>query len=175
MYYIYHIKGVKIGCSTEPASRVKKQGYIAYEILETHTDIDVADKREKELQTQYGYKVDTVPYSISRKQWGSKAGKVGGNTHSDLRNKLCSELGKKTGKENILLMIKNRRSYKGEGNIKCKITESQAQEILNYYNKLVNSGHKKYGLLTNVANNFSNISKRIVLKICSRQTWKHLS
>jgi hypothetical protein len=175
MYYIYHIANVKIGCSTEPERRVNKQGYTEFEILEQHTDIDIADKREKELQIQYGYKVDTVPYSISRKHWGSKAGKVGGNTHSDLRNKACSELGKRTGKKNALLMIKNRRSYEGEGNHKCKITQIQAQEILDYYNKLVNSGHRKYGLLTNVVNNFSNISKRIVLKICLRQTWKHLS
>ena len=175
MYYIYHIKGVKIGCSTEPYKRAIKQGYTKYDILETHTDIDVASKREQELQKQYGYRVDTVPYSISRKHWASKAGKIGGNTHSDLRNKRCSELGKKTGKKNALLMIKNRRSYKGEGNHKCKITETKAQEILDYYNKLVNTGHRKYGLLTNVVNHFSNVSKRIVLKICLRETWKHLS
>jgi hypothetical protein len=39
MYYIYHIKGVKIGCSTQPKIRVKRQGYTEYEILETHNDI----------------------------------------------------------------------------------------------------------------------------------------
>jgi hypothetical protein len=66
MYYLYHIKGVKIGCSTQPAKRVKRQGYTKYDILETHTDIDVASIREKELQKQYGYKVDTTPYKITR-------------------------------------------------------------------------------------------------------------
>jgi hypothetical protein len=54
-YYIYHVPGVKIGCSTEPNYRVKRQGYDKYEILETHTDIDIASQREIELQNQYGY------------------------------------------------------------------------------------------------------------------------
>jgi hypothetical protein len=54
-YYIYHVPGVKIGCSTEPNYRVKRQGYDKYEILETHTDINIASQREIELQNQYGY------------------------------------------------------------------------------------------------------------------------
>jgi hypothetical protein len=175
MYYIYHIKGVKIGVSEEPENRTKKQGFDDYEILETHTCIYEVSKREHELQKEYGYPVDLCPYFISRGNWGSKAGKVGGNTKSDLRDKKCSELGKRTGPINALLMSKNRRTYKGEGNHKCKITEIQAQEILDYYTQLVNSGHRKYGLLTNVVNHFPSIPKRIVQKICLRNTWKHLS
>ena len=77
MYYIYHIKGVKIGCSTEPDVRVTKQGYTDYEVLETHTDIDVVSDRERQLQKQYGYKVDSIPYSTTIKIT-SKGGKVGG-------------------------------------------------------------------------------------------------
>jgi hypothetical protein len=77
-YYIYHIKGVKIGVSEEPNNRTKKQGFDNYEIIETHTCIYEVSKREQELQKQYGYPVDKIPYYISRKNWGSKAGKVGG-------------------------------------------------------------------------------------------------
>lgn len=62
MYYIYHIPGVKIGCSTQPKLRVEKQGYNSFEILETHNDIFIASEREIQLQKQYGYKVDTKPY-----------------------------------------------------------------------------------------------------------------
>lgn len=183
MYYIYHLPNFihkngsigKIGVSEEPDNRTKKQGFEKYEILETHTCIYEVSKREQELQKQYGYPVDLVPYFISRKNWGSKAGKVGGNTKSDLRNQKCSELGKRTGATNALIMIQKRRSYKGEGNHKCKITESQAQEILDYYTELVNSGHRKYGLLPNVVNQFPSISQRIVKKICLRSTWKHLT
>ena len=174
MYYLYHIKGVKIGVSTEPTKRVNKQGYNDFEILETHSDIKVASKREQELQKQYGYKIDSVPYFISRNNWGSKAGKVGGNTHSDLRNKKCSELGKRTGVINAPLMIKNRRSYKGEGNHKCKITESQAKEILSYYENLSLNSKSNYGLITKTKQHFSHISKYIVSKICKRTTWKHI-
>lgn len=62
MYYIYHIKGVKIGCSKNPKRRVAAQGYKDYEILEVHNDIDVADKREIELQKQYNYPNDKSTY-----------------------------------------------------------------------------------------------------------------
>jgi hypothetical protein len=67
MYYIYHIPGVKIGCTTEPDKRVTAQGYSEYEILESYSDIHIASNREIELQKQYGYAIDKVPYYISKK------------------------------------------------------------------------------------------------------------
>jgi hypothetical protein len=60
MYSIYHIPGIKIGCSVNPKRRVKEQGYTEYEILEKYTDIHIASKREIELRNQYGYKEDNV-------------------------------------------------------------------------------------------------------------------
>jgi hypothetical protein len=65
MYYIYHIPGIKIGCSKNPKRRVKQQGYTEFIILETHTDIQVASERERSLQKEYGLKVDTTTYSKS--------------------------------------------------------------------------------------------------------------
>jgi hypothetical protein len=62
MYYIYHIEGVKIGCSKNPKRRVKQQGYTEYTILETHTDIQIASERERSLQKEYGFKVDNKQY-----------------------------------------------------------------------------------------------------------------
>ena len=90
MYYIYHIKGVKIGVSTNPEKRVEKQNYNHFEILETHTDIYKVSDREIELQKQYGYKVDKVPYWKTyeqRKKYRtfqscSNGGKKGGKTTS---------------------------------------------------------------------------------------------
>jgi hypothetical protein len=79
MYYIYHIEGVKIGCTTNPKGRTKKQGFTEYEILETHTDIKIASERERELQKQYGYRVDECPYYksiIGNKEAAKKAGKI---------------------------------------------------------------------------------------------------
>jgi hypothetical protein len=79
MYYIYHIIGKKIGCSKNPNRRVNQQGYTEFEILEQHEDIDIASKRELELQEQYGYKIDTTTYSKSIQGYSvdkvSKAGK----------------------------------------------------------------------------------------------------
>jgi len=59
-YYIYHIPGVKIGCSNNPKARVKRQGYSQFEILEEHSDIMIASEREIELQKQYGYQKDNA-------------------------------------------------------------------------------------------------------------------
>jgi RNA polymerase subunit RPABC4/transcription elongation factor Spt4 len=62
MYYIYHIPGIKIGCSKNPKRRIKAQGYTEFIILETHTDIQIASEREISLQKEYGLKVDNTLY-----------------------------------------------------------------------------------------------------------------
>jgi hypothetical protein len=56
MYYIYHIPGKKVGCTKNIKQRVQyRQGFKNYEILEEHSDISIASKREIELQLEYGY------------------------------------------------------------------------------------------------------------------------
>lgn len=97
------------------------------------------------------------------------AGIKGGNTYSELRNKKASETGKKTWKENFKDVVEKRRSYKGEGNVRCTITEETAINILTDY---VNEP-KKYGLFIILAEKY-NCSKRVVQKICRRETWKHI-
>lgn len=77
MYYIYHIPGIKIGCSTEPKRRVETQGYYDYEILEEYENITLASNRELELQKQYGYKVDNTTYEQSY-DWCNKGHSNGG-------------------------------------------------------------------------------------------------
>jgi hypothetical protein len=42
---------------------MKEQGFSEYTILETHTNIEIASKRERELQKEYGYRIDSG-YSI---------------------------------------------------------------------------------------------------------------
>jgi len=70
-YYIYHIPGVKIGCTDRLEDRLDEQGYSISdcEILETHTDIYVVSDRELELQKEYGYSVDATPYYVSKQRW----------------------------------------------------------------------------------------------------------
>jgi membrane protease subunit (stomatin/prohibitin family) len=51
-YYIYHIPGVKIGCTYNIKQRIMNYKHPNYEILETHIDIFIASDREQELQKQ---------------------------------------------------------------------------------------------------------------------------
>jgi hypothetical protein len=76
MYYIYHIPGVKIGCTKNLKHRIKSQGFTEYEILEEHYDINLASDRERQLQTKYGYQVDSGSNVYSDKFAGM--GKKGG-------------------------------------------------------------------------------------------------
>ena len=116
-YYIYHIPNFvrkngklgKIGCTNKPLKRVNQQGYTDYEVLETHNCIYKASKREIELQKQYGYSVDTIPYfiSIERQLKASKSGggKIGGKivASNNVKSGRWAELQK-------LATIKNKKS-----------------------------------------------------------------
>ena len=99
-YYIYHIPTFlwkdgsigKIGVSVNPKTRTISQKHRNYEILETHTDIMKVSEREIELQKQYGYKVDTIPYyktyelAITGK--GGKAANGKGGKNNSIENKI---------------------------------------------------------------------------------------
>jgi transcriptional regulator with PAS, ATPase and Fis domain len=87
MYYIYHIPGVKIGCTDNVERRIQQQGFIDYQILEEHIDIFRASNRELALQKEYGYNVDNIPYFKSVKQWGAKAGSIGGKNAAATQRK----------------------------------------------------------------------------------------
>jgi len=78
MYYIYHVPGEKIGCSKYPDVRVADQGFSNYEILEEHTCIYTVSDREIELQKEYGYRVDNVPYFKTIEAQKIYAGKIKG-------------------------------------------------------------------------------------------------
>jgi len=92
MYYIYHIPGVKIGCTDNIARRMKAQGFTEWEILERYRNIYTASKREIELQKKYGLPVDKMPYyqtcSIATPEGMSKGGKKVQKIGTDERRKL---------------------------------------------------------------------------------------
>ena len=70
-YFIYHIPGKKIGVTCDLNNRVTvQQGYAPgeYEILESSDDIDYISSKEFELQREYGYRVDMVPYKNLNKK-----------------------------------------------------------------------------------------------------------
>jgi len=62
MYTIYHIPGIKVGCSKRVEVRVKEQGYSSYEVLEICSTVDEASQREVYWQKELGYKRDNKPY-----------------------------------------------------------------------------------------------------------------
>jgi hypothetical protein len=119
MYFIYHVEGIKIGCSTQPEIRVKQQNYSEFKILEEHTDIYVASDREQELQKQYGYRVDECPY------WKSYEAAIGRRTIEGMRKggKVMGEYMVKTGLLNKARLKSNevRRGSKHSDEAKMKI------------------------------------------------------
>ena len=63
MYYIYHIEGIKVGCTNNPVKRIKiQQGYSDYKILAKTKNIDEACRLEFEWQDKLGYKRDIRTY-----------------------------------------------------------------------------------------------------------------
>ena len=81
-YCIYHIPGIKIGCSTNPEQRVAKQGYTNFKIIEKHTCIYEASRREQQLQHNHGYQVDRRPYWQVLKLATPKSCSTGGKNNS---------------------------------------------------------------------------------------------
>jgi hypothetical protein len=73
IYYIYEIFGKKIGCTSNIERRMMQQKVYNgnYEILEAYTDPNIASIREKELQREYGYKVDRSSFARMM-EWQSK-------------------------------------------------------------------------------------------------------
>ena len=92
MYSIYHIEGKKIGCSVNPKKRVNDQGYSEYEILETYSDIQIASKREIELQNEYGYNEDNVRTNYIQHYEFGKIGRAnitpGKGAKTQIKNKI---------------------------------------------------------------------------------------
>ena len=63
MYYIYHIKGIKVGCTNNLKRRVEQiQGYKEYNILASTDKISYASKLEIHFQKIYNYKQDKNSY-----------------------------------------------------------------------------------------------------------------
>jgi hypothetical protein len=54
-YKIIHLIGIKIECITDVIKYLDEYGHPNYEILEEHSNIYIASRREIDLQNQYGY------------------------------------------------------------------------------------------------------------------------
>jgi len=63
-HYIYEIFGKKIGATNDVKRRMQEQGIKEgeYRVIEEHTNAKTTSIREIELQKQYSYPVDKLPY-----------------------------------------------------------------------------------------------------------------
>ena len=122
MYSIYHIEGVKIGVSKNVKRRMKQQGYDTYKILEEHTNVYEVSDREIELQKQYGYKVDTIPY------W--KTLKNGVTERAIIAKKRNGKLAKESG--NLLKASKKAGQHAVVSGQLAKLSENKKKSILQY-------------------------------------------
>ena len=92
MFYVYHIPGIKIGCTSDIIERViKRQGYKNYEILYKTNNIEEASNKELELQTKYEYKKDNKTYketimNIKNKFYITNQSITFNNTDEDLKD-----------------------------------------------------------------------------------------
>ena len=138
-YYIYHINGIKIGCSKHPQRRVKEQGFNSYDILEEHDNINIASIRERELQKQYGYRVDDCDYNnIIVAQ---KIGSVIGNTKK--YRKIAIKNQKNTIKEKGLNV--------GERNPRAKLDLNKVNQIRTLWNSPIKYSKAKLGRMFGVS------------------------
>jgi len=123
-YYIYHIPGIKIGCTKNIKTRIKVQGFTEYEILEEHTNIQIAADRERELQRQYGYQVDNGSNIYSSKF--SKMGEKGGGKNS-IKQKNWRKEWTKVAKDRAIEMVNTgewlelqKKAWKNAGTISIR-------------------------------------------------------
>lgn len=141
VYKIYHIPGIKIGLSINPKDRVRKTSSNVYEILEEHTDIFIASEREIELQKEYGYRVDRVPYYETIGMINPNSCRKGGITSGNMNKESghMSAIGKKWGGKNVRHNITFKQAeeirfrYKTE-----KITQRQLANEYEIYASTVN-------------------------------------
>jgi hypothetical protein len=167
MYYIYHIEGIKIGCTNKPYRRIEsEQKQLKYEILEEHNDIMFASKREIELQKQYGYRVDTIPYYESIRRI-NKASKIAHKTINfkkdidwDARNKKI-DFDKRAKKMGSILTdrLNTMRKLAAIKNSKSILAyDKNTLEFIGEYNSIVEASEKL------------NVSKACISSVCRKIT-----
>jgi len=119
---------------------MREQGFTQYEILETHTDIDIASKREIELQEEYGliekfskieYKQSVINASKSHSRW--KKGSIPWNDgiqHSQLTKEKISlaNSGRKQSDEE-----KEKRRLSAAGNKSDEYRKEQSERIKEWW------------------------------------------
>lgn len=91
MFYLYHIKGKKWGCTKRLEQRLKKQGYSISDLdrLITVANLELADSLERQLNNEYGYSNQHQSYikTIAKSVKGGKSNKNATKTLLKYRHK----------------------------------------------------------------------------------------
>ena len=124
MHYIYHVPGVKIGCTNNIDRRMSEQGFSEWEILEQHADPQAAGDREWELQDEYGFPRDTRHYTQILAM-GEK-----GLANVQYENRICfnSDHQKNASMAGHLAKLKY-GTYNKIGKMKRKLSDDQVRDI----------------------------------------------
>jgi hypothetical protein len=158
MHYIYHIPGVKIGCTKNIKQRMRVQGFTEWEILEEHEDGWLAGDREIELQKQYGYPVDNSHYMVSIKNLKPPSPETQLKIQESLNRN-----GTRTGGIPYIDKDTAFRISSSGGKATRSITMELANEIRSKY-------VKKYGMIAKLAKEY-NINTTIVGRIVRNQIY----
>lgn len=104
MFYLYHIKGIKWGCTKRLEQRLKVQGYSISDLdrLITVGNIDKAAELELQLNKEFGYLKHLADY----RQTLQCSEKIRNSIHP-------SKLGKKYGYKNLLNGVTEKSRKKG--------------------------------------------------------------
>ena len=184
IFKIYHVVGTKFGCAMEHQlkHRTKVQGFTNYLIHEEHTCIFEASRRERELQEEYGYPIDPIPYwqtveNAKKGGWPPSAREavsraLKGKPKDYLTKEHQIHAGKAGAKvsQNIIRVcpncsqqIKGRVYFLHHGD-KCKLSMEQAKEIRLRYQQ------GETGLAKKVIKEFD-ISRSQYYKIIQNKTY----
>lgn len=97
MFYLYHIKGVKWGCTKRLEQRLKKQGYSISDLdrLIIVSNVDKAAEMEKELNLEYRYNNQLTDY----RQITKASEKIRNSNHPSILGKTFGKYNLKSTKE----------------------------------------------------------------------------
>jgi hypothetical protein len=141
MYYLYHIKGIKWGCTKRSVKRrVWEQGYTINDVVEI---IEISDKNkasdmEDDFNIKYGYKRD--PNKYNERDYSAMA------KLSPLTNKQRSKGGKTAGLNKVKSGLWKEISCKGRkiGNqiscekqkVKCLAYNKKTHQLVGEFNSI---------------------------------------
>lgn len=148
-YYIYHIKGKKIGVSDNPKRRIKEQGATDYEILEENNCIYLVSYRERALQKEYGYPTDSLLYFQTMNNSSFEGRSKGGKQNV------------KSGHLDKITKIATLKKYKKV--VVYKVDGSFVNEY-NSVNECVNDLHLRQGLVSKVLTGVRNHTGGYIIK-----------